>query len=50
MPIDQLVGVLDSAIKRLEQRDFISESDKVTIHKITEINSSKAKIDEATYK
>ncbi|GBO26725.1 hypothetical protein AVEN_263021-1 [Araneus ventricosus] len=36
MPIDSLVEVLNIAIKGLEQRDFISESDIMSIHKIKE--------------
>ncbi|GBN18680.1 hypothetical protein AVEN_89420-1 [Araneus ventricosus] len=36
MPIDSLVEVLNTAIKGLEQRDFISESDILAIHKIKE--------------
>ncbi|GBM03763.1 hypothetical protein AVEN_134975-1 [Araneus ventricosus] len=33
MPIDSLVEVLNTAIKGLEQRNFISESDIMAIHK-----------------
>ncbi|GBL96369.1 hypothetical protein AVEN_57156-1 [Araneus ventricosus] len=36
MPIDSLVEVLNIAIKGLEQRDCISESDIMSIHKIKE--------------
>ncbi|GBL99071.1 hypothetical protein AVEN_227568-1 [Araneus ventricosus] len=36
MLIDSLVEVLNTAIKGLEQRDFISESDIMAIHKIKE--------------
>ncbi|GBM21055.1 hypothetical protein AVEN_5768-1 [Araneus ventricosus] len=34
--IDSLVEVLKTAVKGLEQRDFISESDIIAIHKIKE--------------
>ncbi|GBN70849.1 hypothetical protein AVEN_228612-1 [Araneus ventricosus] len=36
IPIDSLVEVLNTAIKGLEQRDYISESDIMAIHKIKE--------------
>ncbi|GBM33177.1 hypothetical protein AVEN_83685-1 [Araneus ventricosus] len=36
IPTDSLVEVLNTAIKGLEQRDFISESDIMAIHKIKE--------------
>ncbi|GBN30971.1 hypothetical protein AVEN_43161-1, partial [Araneus ventricosus] len=36
IPIDSLVEMLNTAIKGLEQRDFISESDIKAIHKIKE--------------
>ncbi|GBM55152.1 hypothetical protein AVEN_225938-1 [Araneus ventricosus] len=36
IPIDSLVEVLNTAIKGLEQRDFISESDIMAKHKIKE--------------
>ncbi|GBM79321.1 hypothetical protein AVEN_45868-1 [Araneus ventricosus] len=36
IPIDSLVEMLNTAIKGLEQRDFISESDIMVIHKIKE--------------
>ncbi|GBO41367.1 hypothetical protein AVEN_17302-1 [Araneus ventricosus] len=36
IPIDSLVEVLNTAIKGLERRDFISESDIMAIHKIKE--------------
>ncbi|GBM92675.1 hypothetical protein AVEN_251404-1 [Araneus ventricosus] len=36
IPNDSLVEVLNTTIKGLEQRDFISESDIMAIHKIKE--------------
>ncbi|GBM38003.1 hypothetical protein AVEN_206839-1 [Araneus ventricosus] len=36
MPIDSLVEVLNTTIKGLEHKDFISESDIMAIHKIKE--------------
>ncbi|GBM09790.1 hypothetical protein AVEN_101826-1 [Araneus ventricosus] len=36
IPIDSLVEMLNTAIKGHEQRDFISESDIMAIHKIKE--------------
>ncbi|GBN33645.1 hypothetical protein AVEN_206155-1 [Araneus ventricosus] len=36
IPIDSFVEVLNTAIKGLEQRDFISKSDIMAIHKIKE--------------